>query len=292
MKSTKPGLGIGIGLRTAHFSELLDRAPRIDWFEAISENFMTGGGRPRYVLEHVRRDFPVVLHGVSMSIGAADPLDTQYLDDLARLADRVDPPWVSDHLCWTGNGGHNLHDLLPLPWTEEALAHVIERVRRVQDHLGRQIALENVSSYLAYEHSTLSEAEFLREVAAEADSLILLDVNNVYVSAYNHGFEATQFIDTMPAERVIQLHLAGHSDLGTHLLDTHDDHVCSAVWDLYRYTLNSLGAVSTLIEWDGDVPELGVLEQEVDHARSIWAETGQPKTTAKGSPHGFASGTV
>lgn len=283
MQITQSELGIGIGLRTSHFTELLQRKPRADWFEAISENFMIEGGRPLHVLEHVRRDFPIVLHGVSLSIGSTDPLDANYLAALGRLAERIDPPWISDHLCWTGVAGQNLHDLLPLPWTEDSLEHVADRVRRVQDRLGRQIALENVSSYLTYEHSTLSEAEFLAEVSDRSDSMILLDVNNVYVSACNHGFDPKAFIDAMPPSRVVQLHLAGHSDLGTHLLDTHDDLVCPQVWQLYRHTLDRLGPVPTLIEWDGDVPPLEVLEQEVDRARAIWSEAGPTKTSER--PH-------
>lgn len=270
--TTPPNLGVGIGLRTGHFGELLERTADVDWFEAVSENFLIDGGRPLKVLEHVRRDAPVVLHGVSMSIGTTDPLDEEYLRRLRRLAERLEPSWISDHLCWTGANRHNLHDLLPLPWTEEVLDHVAQRVQRVQDFLGRRLVLENVSSYLQFSHSTMTEAEFLVALVDCADCDILLDVNNVYVSAFNHRFDARAFIDAMPRDRVVQLHLAGHSDCGTHLLDTHDAPVCAEVWDLYRHTITRLGPVPTLIEWDGNVPPLATLEEEVARARRIRAD--------------------
>lgn len=287
---TSENLEIGIGLRSAHFGELLERPARVDWFEAVSENFMMDGGRPLHVLEHVRRDAPIVFHGVSMSIGGTDPLDDDHLSTLAGLASRFEPAWISDHLCWTGARQHNLHDLLPLPWTEEVLEHVAQRVARVQDRLGRHLVLENVSSYLAYEHSTLGEAEFLAALAHRADCHILLDVNNVYVSAYNHGFEARAYIDALPRDRVVQVHLAGHTDMGTHLLDTHDTFVCPDVWDLYRYTLDRLGRVPTLIEWDGNVPPLATLEDEADRARAIWKEAfEESREGGRGADRTFAA---
>lgn len=277
-------LGIGIGLRTTHFTDLLERRAHVDWFEAISENFMMDGGRPLHVLEHVRSDFPIVFHGVSLSVGTTDPLDDEHLARLRKLDRRFEPQWISDHLCWTGAKRHNLHDLLPLPWNEEVLDHVSTRVARAQDALGRRLVLENVSSYLTFSHSTMSEAEFLSALAERADCEILLDVNNVYVSAFNHGFDPRAFIDAMPRERVVQLHLAGHRDCGTHLLDTHDAPVCDEVWELYRYTLGRLGRVPTLIEWDGDVPPLETLEDEVARARRIRDElaagTGEEPTGA------------
>jgi uncharacterized protein len=262
---------VGIGLRTAHFGTLLERRAEVDWFEAISENFMMDGGRPHSVLDHVRRDFPVALHGVSLSIGSTDPLSTDYLERLRALVRRWEPCWVSDHLCWTGVDAHNLHDLLPLPWDEETLSHVAARVVEVQDRLGRRIALENVSSYLTFTHSTMTEWDFLVELSRRADCSILLDVNNIYVSARNHGFDPKRYVDAIPAERVVQIHLAGHSDLGTHLLDTHDARVVDAVWALYRYTLARLGSVPTSIEWDGDVPPLEDLEAEVRIVRDVAA---------------------
>ena len=256
MNDAFPYLGHGIGLRTRHFPRVLDGTARADWFEAISENFMIRGGRPLDVLTRVRERYPIVLHGVSLSIGSTDPLNLRYLDELADLAARFAPAWVSDHLCWGSVGGHYAHDLLPLPYTEEALALVAERVRVVQDRLRRRILLENVSSYLTFTHSTMPEWEFLAAVAERADCGILLDVNNVYVSAMNHGFAPEAYVDGIPAARVGQIHLAGHSDHGTHLLDTHDAAVVPAVWELYRYALRRLGRVSTLVEWDDRIPEL------------------------------------
>ncbi len=267
-----PYLGRGVGLRTTHFPHVLAGTARVDWFEAISENFMIAGGRPLAVLERARAICPVVLHGVSLSLGSTDPLSEPYLRALRALAERVAPAWVSDHLCWGSVGGHYAHDLLPLPYTEEALDHVVERVRTVQDRLGRQILIENVSSYLTFTHSAMPEWEFLAAVAERADCGILLDVNNVYVSAVNHGFDAERYILAVPADRVAQIHLAGHSHRGTHLLDTHDGHVAPAVWDLYRVAVRRCGRVSTLVEWDDRIPEWDVLCAEAERARVVEAE--------------------
>ena len=272
MDDAFPYLGHGIGLRTKHFPRVLDGTARADWFEAISENFMIRGGRPLAVLERVRAEAPIVLHGVSLSIGSTDPLNLRYLDELADLATRFAPAWVSDHLCWGSVGGHYAHDLLPLPYTDEALALVAERVAVVQDRLRRRILLENVSSYLTFTHSTMPEWEFLAAVAERADCGILLDVNNVYVSAMNHGFAPEAYVDGIPPARVGQIHLAGHSDHGTHLLDTHDAAVVPAVWDLYRYTVGRLGRVSTLVEWDDRIPELEEVVAEAERARAIESE--------------------
>ena len=270
--SSVPDLGHGVGLRRDHFERVLEAPTRVDWFEVVTENFMVKGGRPLHVLERVRRDYPIVFHGVSLSIGSTDSLDTGYLDQLAALVDRIEPAWVSDHLCWTGVGGHNSHDLLPLPYTEEALAHVVSRMQAVQERLGRRIALENASTYLTFAGSTLPEWEFLAEVAHRADCGILLDVNNVYVSAMNHGFDAERYIAAIPPERVWQIHLAGHTDRGSHLLDTHSRHVCEEVWDLYRFATRRVGAVASLIEWDEDIPEWDVLEAECQRAREARRE--------------------
>ncbi len=278
--SRVPDLGHGVGLRREHFERVLKAPTRVDWFEVVSENFMVKGGRPLQVLDRVRRDHPVVLHGVSLSIGSTDPLDDGYLAALETLIDRVEPAWVSDHLCWTGIGGHNAHDLLPLPYTEEALDHVVERVGRVQDRLGRRIALENVSSYLSFRGSTVPEWEFLSEVATRADCGLLLDVNNVFVSARNHGFDPEKYLSAVPADRVWQIHLAGHEDRGTHLLDTHGDFVCEEVWSLYRFATRRIGAVASLIEWDADVPEWPVLEAESERARRERAAALAPSGTA------------
>ncbi len=272
MGFTRKDLGHGIGLRPKHYGRFLAEAPSVDWVEAISENFLAPGGRPYAVLEKVRREVPVVLHGVSLAIGSVDPLDERLLRGLRALADRVEPAYVSDHLCWGRHGGRYAHDLLPLPYTEEALAHVVSRVGQVQDALGRQILLENVSSYVAYADSTMPEWEFLARVAEEADCGILLDVNNVYVSARNHEFDPDAYLAGIPAGRVGQFHLAGHSDHGTHLLDTHDAPVTGAVWELYRSAVRRFGSVPALVEWDDHVPELEVVVEESRRARAIEKE--------------------
>ncbi len=261
--------GFGLGLRPEHYRDFLDGRPRVDWLEVISENYMVPGGKPLHHLDRIRRDVPMVMHGVSLSIGGTDPLDLGYLRDLKALADRIEPGWISDHLCWTGVGQHNLHDLLPLPYTEAALRHLADRIAQVQDVLGRRLVLENVSSYLRFAADEMSEAEFIVELLRRSDCQLLLDVNNVYVSSVNHGFDARSFIDAMPAERVVQLHLAGHQDNGDHLVDTHDAPVCPAVWDLYAYTVQRLGEVPAMIERDDHIPPLEELLAELDHARAL-----------------------
>jgi uncharacterized protein (UPF0276 family) len=271
MFSDCPHLGHGIGLRPKHYPQVLDGV-RADWFEVISENFMIRGGRPLSMLERVRADRPVVLHGVSLSIGSTDALNAGYLDELRTLADRVQPAWISDHLCWGSHGQRYAHDLLPLPFTDEALAHVVERVQRVQDRLGRRILLENVSSYLGFAHSTMPEWAFLAAIAEAADCGILLDVNNVFVSAVNHGFRTGDYLAGLPAARIGQIHLAGHSDRGTHLLDTHDAAVCPEVWDLYRDAVRRFGGVSTLVEWDDHIPPIEDVLAEAERARAVETE--------------------
>lgn len=266
------GLGHGIGLRHKHFSRFLEERPAVDWIEAISENFMGRGGRPTAVLEKVRAELPVALHGVSLSIGATDALDARYLRELRALVDRVEPALVSDHLCWGRHGGRYAHDLWPLPFTEEALAHVVERIGQVQDALGRQILLENVSSYVSFPASEMAEWEFLSQVARRADCGILLDVNNVYVSARNHGFSASEYLAGLPADRVAQIHLAGYSDRGDYLFDSHDQPVWTPVWELYRSAVARFGRVPALVEWDDQVPELEVLIAESEKARAIAGE--------------------
>ncbi len=264
-----PRLGFGLGLRPPHYQDALAGSAGVDWWEVISENFMVAGGNPRRVLRAMRERAPIVLHGVSLSIGTVDPLDEAYLDRLAALVAEIEPAIVSDHLCWSGIGGHAAHDLWPLPCTDEALSHVVERVGRVQDRLGRRILLENPSSYVTFAASDIGEAEFLAEVACRADCGILLDVNNVYVSSQNHGWDATAYLAAIPIDRVGQIHLAGHTDHGSHLLDTHDEPVCGAVWDLYAAAVSRFGAVSTMIERDDHLPPLDELIVELDHARSI-----------------------
>jgi len=260
-------LGFGAGLRAEHYQDVLDGTPAIDWFEAISENYMDSGGRPFDVLERVRRDHPVALHGVALSIGSVDELDRDYLSSLSRLIDRIQPALVTDHLCWCGMGGHPLYDLLPLPYTEESLNHVVERVSRVQDILGRQILLENPSTYVAFAHSTIDEPTFLAELATRADCRILLDVNNIYVTSHNLDLDPGAYIDSIPADRVGQFHLAGFTDMGTYLFDTHSAPVHEDVWDLYRRACRRFPDVPTLIEWDAEIPPLARLCEEVEHAR-------------------------
>lgn len=266
-----PDLGVGVGLRTVHYGRAVEDPGAAEWFELISENFMATGGRPLWVAERVAERRPLVLHGVSLSIGSADPLDRGYLAELKALAERVRAAWVSDHLCWTGVAGRNVHDLLPLPYTEECLRHVVDRVRAVQDLLGRPIALENPSSYLDFTASRMSECEFLARVAEDADCGILLDVNNVYVSARNHGFDAGAYVDAIPAARIVQFHVAGHTDKGTHLLDTHSCRARDEVWALLERALRRTRCRSVLFEWDEDVPEYDVLLAEAGKARAAFA---------------------
>lgn len=267
----RPWLGYGLGLRPDHYEEILNGEPAADWFEVISENYMVDGGKPLHYLDRIRERYPLVMHGVSMSIGGTDPLDRDYLRRLKALAGRIEPAWISDHLCWTGFDGTQLHDLLPLPYTEEAVAHVAARVREVQEYLGRRILLENVSSYVTYRHSAMSEWEFLQAVAERADCLILLDVNNIHVSAMNHGFDPGAYLQGIAPERVYQFHLAGHSRNGGIIVDTHDHDVPDPVWRLYAAAVRRFGRVSTMIERDADIPPLGELLDELDRARRIAA---------------------
>lgn len=269
--------GFGLGLRPRHYEAILRTRPRVDWFEALTENYLVPGGRPLRFLDRIRERYPVALHGVALSIGGTDPLDRGYLAQLKALAARVQPAWISDHLCWTGVDGRNLHDLMPLPYTEEALRHVARRVRAVQDALGRRILLENVSSYVAYRDSAMTEWQFLAALAREADCDILLDVNNIYVSAFNHGFDALAFLDGIPPARVRQIHLAGHDHCGDLIIDTHDASVVGPVWDLYAEAVRRFGAVPTMIERDDRIPPLGALVRELDRARGVAAAALQRK---------------
>ena len=263
--------GFGLGLRTDHYHDFVDRKPAVDWLEVISENYMVPGGKPLHYLDSIRRDYPMVMHGVSLSIGGSDPLDRGYLRELKRLIDRVQPGWVSDHLCWTGVDHHNLHDLLPMPYTEASLRHLTDRVQQVQDFLGRRILLENVSSYVAYAADEMSEWEFVSELVSRADCHLLFDVNNVYVSSRNHGFDPRVYVDAMPARRVKQIHLAGHEDHGDFVVDTHDHPVRDEVWALYRYAIARIGEVPTMIERDDDIPPLDILLAELAQAREAVA---------------------
>lgn len=267
--SEKPYLGYGLGLRPDHYEDVLEYHPNVDWFEIISENYMVSGGKPRYYLDQIIERYPVVMHGVSLSIGATDPLNMNYLKELKALVDHVKPKWISDHMCWTMNNGHNLHDLMPLPYNEECIDHVSERIKIVQDYLGRQILLENASSYLTYKSSDMTEWDFLKAVAEKADCLLLLDVNNVYVSAFNHEFDPMDYMKAIPKDRVWQIHLAGHQNNGDHIIDTHDHPVVDDVWKLYKKTIDLMGPVSTMIERDDNIPALSELVDELDLARKF-----------------------
>jgi uncharacterized protein len=284
-------LGIGIGLRTVHYGHILDKNPPVDWFEVLSENYMQTGGRPLYVLDQVAERYPVALHGVSMSIGSTDPLNVDHLRRLKWLADRVKAHWVSDHLCWTGVLGRNTHDLLPMPYTEEALRHTAARAKQASDVLERPLVLENPSSYVEFVDSSLSEWEFLSRLAEESDCGLLLDVNNVYVSSVNHGFDPNEYIDHIPADRVVQYHVAGHTNKGTHILDTHSDHALPEVWELYRRAWARTGPTATLYEWDEDIPSFEVVHEEALKAAQYRGERPRASSAAAGSAAPPATGT-
>jgi len=268
---TRPSLGFGLGLRVDHYESILATRPHVDWFEVLTENYLVGGGRPLDYLMRFRERYPLAMHGVSLSIGSTAPLNREYLAQVKALAERVQPVWVSDHLCWTGIAGKNTHDLLPLPYTEEALEHIASRVRTVQDILGRRILLENVSSYVTFRDSRLTEWQFLAALAERADCLILLDVNNIYVSAVNHEFDPHAYLDAIPAGRVQQIHLAGHENHGEYLVDTHDHPVPDPVWQLYAHAVRRFGEVSTMIERDDHIPPLEELCAELEQARAVSA---------------------
>ena len=266
-------LGFGLGLRVPHYAYILENRPAVDWFEILSENYMVAGGKPVHYLHAIREDYPMVMHGVSLSIGSTDPLNTNYLKGLKTLIRDVEPEWISDHLCWTSLGEINSHDLLPLPYNQEALEHVVSRVQQVQEFLGRTLLLENVSSYISYRESEMTEWAFFNEVCTRAGCRMLLDINNIYVSARNHGFDPIDYLNGITPELVQQFHLAGHSDFGDYIIDTHDHDVPDPVWSLYGEALQRFGAVSTMIERDDDIPEFPVLFAELEHARAIARET-------------------
>jgi uncharacterized protein len=262
-------LGFGLGLRSAHYEAILDETPKVDWFEAITEDYLVPGGNRLYYLNRIRERYPIAMHGVSLSIGSCDSLDWNYLKQLKNLAKQLKPCWISDHFCWTGVNSTYLHDLLPLPFTQETIKHLVERIGQVQDYLQTQILLENVSSYVTYHHSEMTEWDFIRTVAEEANCLILLDINNVYVSAYNHHFDPLDYLNGIPVERVQQFHLAGHSNFDSYIVDTHDHAIIESVWDLYALATRRFGHVSTMIERDDHIPPIKDLLQELQKAKSI-----------------------
>lgn len=265
-----PSLGFGLGLRKEHYNTIVDTSPDVDWFEILTENYLVDGGKPLYFLDQICEKYPVVMHGVSMSLGSADPLDMDYLQQVKDLAERTNARWVSDHMCFTGVDGINAHDLLPLPCNEETVKHVSNKIKQAQDFLGRQILVENASTYITYKQSDMTEWEFTKAVAEESDSLILLDVNNIFVSAYNHGFDPLEYLDGIPADRVQQHHIAGHSQYDGYIIDTHDHDVVQGVWDLYAEAIKRYGEVSVMIERDDNIPELPELLAELQIARDVF----------------------
>lgn len=275
-----PNLGFGLGLRTVHFEHILTRRPKVDFFEIVTENFLDTEGRPMEVLDAVAARYPVVLHGVSLSIGSVDPIDETYLTKVAALAARVGARWIGDHVCWSSVGGVHLHDLLPLPYDAATLRHVVDRVKRVQLLLRRPLVLENPSTYLAFRRSTMSEWEFLARLAKEADCGILLDVNNVYVSSVNHGFDPRDYVDSIPPGRVVYFHLAGHTRFSTHVLDTHTGRVADPVWDLYTRAQARFGGRSTILEWDDDIPAFPVVARELAKAKTLLTRAQRRKAHA------------
>lgn len=276
-RKTAPSPGFGLGLRPDHYPDFLREPQPVDWLEIISENYMVPGGKPLAMLDAIRADYPMVMHGVSLSIGSDEPFDMDYLAALKALERRVEPLWISDHLCWTGINAHNTHDLLPLPYDAPALDCVVENIGRVQDYLGRRILIENPSSYVTFRSSDRSEWEFLAEMAERADCLLLLDVNNIYVSARNHGFDPEDYLAGLPVDRIQQIHLAGHSDMGDYVIDTHDADVCDAVWDLYASAIRRFGSVATMIERDDAIPPLADVLAELDRARALAARALEPE---------------
>lgn len=273
-QQSEPLTGVGIGLRSQHYQDILKHSPDIPWFEALSDNYMNDGGLPLYYLEQIRQHYPITFHGVGMSLGATDPLNEEYLTRLKGLIARFEPVYVSDHLCWSSHSGLYANDLLPMPYTQEAVRHIAERILRVQDFLGRRILIENVSSYVSYTQSVMEEVDFLTEVVGQADCDLLCDVNNIYVSAKNHHYDPLVYLSKLPADRIKEFHLAGYEDMGTHLLDTHGARVHEPVWALYQEALKRFGPIPTLIEWDTDIPDFDVLVQEQSRAKDFMSEHG------------------
>ena len=260
--------GFGLGLRPEHYQDFITQKQPLDWLEILSDNYLVAGGKPLFYLDQIRQDYPLVMHGVAMNIGSIDPLNFDYLTALKQLAKRIEPVLISDHLCWTGVHNQYLHDLLPLPYTDETIQHVANRILQIQDFLGRRLVIENLSSYIQSD-TGMSEWEFIGAVCQQADCDLLLDINNIYVSSHNHGFDPLDYLHGIPAQRVRQIHLAGHSQHENYLIDTHDQPVCDEVWQLYQQAIHHLGFIPTMIERDGNIPPLPELLAEVNHARNM-----------------------
>ncbi|HAU1182478.1 TPA: DUF692 domain-containing protein [Legionella pneumophila] len=272
-----PYLGFGLGLRPNYYEEILTSKPDLDWFEILTENYLIPGGKPLYYLDKIREHYPIVMHGVSLSLGSTDPLNWDYLNQVQELASRIEPVWISDHLCWTGVHGLNTHDLLPVPYTTEAIQHIVSRIQEIQDFLKRPFLIENVSSYLTYKQSEMSEWDFILEIVKQSGCYLLLDVNNVYVSSFNHHFDPMAYINSMPPGRVAQIHLAGHTNHGDYIIDTHNAPVIEPVWDLYEATIQRLGPVSTMIERDDNMPDFSELLSEINHAKRLAIQAAKEK---------------
>ncbi|HAT2147369.1 TPA: DUF692 family protein [Legionella pneumophila] len=272
-----PYLGFGLGLRPNYYEEILTSKPDLDWFEILTENYLIPGGKPLYYLDKIREHYPIVMHGVSLSLGSTDPLNWDYLNQVQELASRIEPVWISDHLCWTGVHGLNTHDLLPVPYTTEAIQHIVSRIQEIQDFLKRPFLIENVSSYLTYKQSEMSEWDFILEIVKQSGCYLLLDVNNVYVSSFNHNFDPMAYINSMPPGRVAQIHLAGHTNHGDYIIDTHNAPVIEPVWDLYEATIQRLGPVSTMIERDDNMPDFSELLSEINHAKCLAIQAAKEK---------------
>ncbi|HAT2104860.1 TPA: DUF692 domain-containing protein [Legionella pneumophila] len=272
-----PYLGFGLGLRPNYYEEILTSKPDLDWFEILTENYLIPGGKPLYYLDKIREHYSIVMHGVSLSLGSTDPLNWDYLKQVQELASRIEPVWISDHLCWTGIHGLNTHDLLPVPYTTEAIQHIVSRIQEIQDFLKRPFLIENVSSYLTYKQSEMSEWDFILEIVKQSGCYLLLDVNNVYVSSFNHNFDPMAYINSMPPGRVAQIHLAGHTSHGDYIIDTHNAPVIEPVWDLYEATIQRLGPVSTMIERDDNMPDFSELLSEINHAKRLAIQAAKEK---------------
>ncbi|HAU9854811.1 DUF692 domain-containing protein [Legionella pneumophila serogroup 1] len=272
-----PYLGFGLGLRPNYYEEILTSKPDLDWFEILTENYLIPGGKPLYYLDKIREHYSIVMHGVSLSLGSTDPLNWDYLKQVQELASRIEPVWISDHLCWTGVHGLNTHDLLPVPYTTEAIQHIVSRIQEIQDFLKRPFLIENVSSYLTYKQSEMSEWDFILEIVKQSGCYLLLDVNNVYVSSFNHNFDPMAYINSMPPGRVAQIHLAGHTSHGDYIIDTHNAPVIEPVWDLYEATIQRLGPVSTMIERDDNMPDFSELLSEINRAKRLSIQAAKEK---------------
>lgn len=266
-------LGLGVGLRTVHIPYILKNLPPVDWFEILTENFLDSEGKPKHNLKSIAKHYPIVIHGVSLSIGSTNPIDFKYLQKVKELAKEVNAKWISDHLCWTGILGVNTHDLLPIPYTEEALAHVIGRIKKVQDFLGRPLILENPTRYVSFTNSSMSESEFITRMANQTGCGLLIDLENMFISSSNLNYDPVEFLKSLPHEHIVQFHLAGHTKSETYMVDTHSNSVSDESWELYRVACELTGGASTLLEWDENIPPFPVLHAEILKAKKYMSKS-------------------